>query len=504
MLASRVNVEAEDTLQHSTLNTTLLCRTPCHATSLVPKHVTLLTVRTIRGNSNLATMRRRRIRGPWTARGERFCPPFQSPHTSQAFWGPTLIPPCRLSSPGSREETSKPHPPSTANFFLFNGPVQPQSNTWSIRRWNHSAPQDAIEPFPLGRVLHTVMNSYSLSSGKRMDVPRVALTSSPPPSHICCCACDLWVVGHTHTHTHTLELSHFAHVLPDRGCQPLVSGVGPLIFMIVSGQWADESHRLPESSPARHQTFLNTCALCRRLCGCAWVPLSEMVDAVCHQISVRSPFRHGVQSGLAWPSRARRHVAGVWYTVQRSLRCIRPLSPSACRADAKHNLHDSARQRGRPQKSLVSAILRCLQRQDCMDEGGFSRSSHPAAPPDVLSLQCSLRLQRQLDKTSGPFPFGREARRRGLSVQIWSMNTATSRIRYLSSQQGMDSPNLETAARFNASATATLAVRHECSTSQHQCAEVHHQLQLSPSWVPGRASVIEARTDTLETPAVSG
>lgn len=80
-------------------------------------------------------------------------------------------------------------------------------------------------------------------------------------------------------------------------------------------------------------------------------------------------------------------------------------------------------------------------------------------------------------------------------MQIWFTNTATSRIRDLSSQQGMDSPNLETAARFvDASATATLAVRHECSTSQHQCAEVHHQLQLSVmgyhrARLLGRASV---------------
>lgn len=73
----------------------------------------------------------------------------------------------------------------------------------------------------------------------------------------------------------------------------------------------------------------------------------------------------------------------------------------------------------------------------------------------------------------------------------------------------MDSPNLETAARFNASATATLAVRHECSTSHHQCAEVHHQLQLSVmryhrAGFLAEHQLIEVRTDTLETSAVSG
>lgn len=62
----------------------------------------------------------------------------------------------------------------------------------------------------------------------------------------------------------------------------------------------------------------------------------------------------------------------------------------------------------------------------------------------------------------------------------------------------MDSPNLETAARFNASAT-----------SHHQCAEVHHQLQLSVmryhrAGFLAEHQLIEVRTDTLETSAVSG
>lgn len=60
-------------------------------------------------------------------------------------------------------------------------------------------------------------------------------------------------------------------------------------------------------------------------------------------------------------------------------------------------------ERGRREKSLVSAKGTSSGRIAWTGEG-VSRSSHPAAPPDVLSLQCSQRLQRQLDKYRGHSP----------------------------------------------------------------------------------------------------
>lgn len=180
-------------------------------------------------------------------------------------------------------------------------------------------------------------------------------------------------------------------------------------FMMVSRQSADESHRLPESSPARHQTLLNTCAPCRRLYGCAWFPfLSAMVDAVRRQISVRSSIPSwSAASVCAWPcmtinrqETCRRPVVRP-LTVQPSLRCSRPLSPSACRQTQTTLLRLG--ERGRREKSLVSAKGTSSGRIAWTGEG-VSRSSHPAAPPDVLSLQCSQRLQRQLDKYRGHSP----------------------------------------------------------------------------------------------------
>jgi hypothetical protein len=90
-----------------------------------------------------------------------------------------------------------------------------------------------------------------------------------------------------------------------------------------------------------------------------------------------APSRHGLQrqSGLAWrPSRGRRHVAGVWYTTQPSLRCIRPLSPLCL--PGRRKAQPSTTRRGREgdkRSPWFQPYLRsrCFQRQDCMDKGGF-------------------------------------------------------------------------------------------------------------------------------------
>lgn len=74
-------------------------------------------------------MRHCRIQGLWAGRGKRFrhSPPFPSSHTSQAFWGPTLIPP----SPGSRKDTSKRHFVTTLDRQLLR---------FSTDRLNHCQP----------------------------------------------------------------------------------------------------------------------------------------------------------------------------------------------------------------------------------------------------------------------------------------------------------------------------------------------------------------------------
>lgn len=71
-------------------------------------------------------------------------------------------------------------------------------------------------------------------------------------------------------------------------------------------------------------------------------------------------------------------------------------------ADPNHNFYDSAKEGVERSpwfqpKVLPAAGLHGQGR-------GVSRSSHLAAPPDVLSLQCSQRLQRQLDKYRGHSP----------------------------------------------------------------------------------------------------
>jgi len=63
---------------------------PCYLAH--SKHATLWTVQTIRGNSNLATMRRRRIRGAVDCTGETFLPSFPNPAHKPSILGANLDP----------------------------------------------------------------------------------------------------------------------------------------------------------------------------------------------------------------------------------------------------------------------------------------------------------------------------------------------------------------------------------------------------------------------------
>lgn len=120
-----------------------------------------------------------------------------------------------------REDTSK-HRPSIFTFLTTGSTTVNHLVNPTLESFGPSGRRRAL---PLGpRIAQS--DEYSLRSGKRMDVPRVALTSSPPITHVLSHAIFGWL--DTHTHTPNVELPHFAHVLLDRGCQSLVCGVGPL------------------------------------------------------------------------------------------------------------------------------------------------------------------------------------------------------------------------------------------------------------------------------------
>lgn len=135
-----------------------------------------------------------------------------------------------------------------------------------------------------------------------MDVPRVALTSSPPITHVLSHAIFGWL--DTHPHPPTLELSHFAHVLPDRGANRSSPESG-LFFMMVLARKRMKVTGFRNLLPLVTK-LLSTVVLCAggfTQYGCAWVPLSEMVHVVRHQISVRSSIPSWSAASV-WPCMA--------------------------------------------------------------------------------------------------------------------------------------------------------------------------------------------------------
>ena len=141
--------------------------------------------------------------------------------------------------------------------------------------------------------------------------------------------------------------------------------------------------------------------------------------------------------------RCRRRVARHAAVLQR----IRPLP----RLPAGHHLDDS-RQRGRRERFPVSA--RVVTDAYCLRQtrGGVSCPTRSLSERLFNAANICNASKRRI---SGPFPFGREARRRGTERTF--TKTATSQLWCLFISQAMDSPNLQTAPRFNASVAATLA-----------------------------------------------